>query len=136
MPEQTIDRELVTKWIEALESGTYSQTKERLHDQRGYCCLGVLCNVVDPSAWTQRASGEFQIGDRWMILPDAIAERIGLDPNGEKPDYTAWDSLAQPENDDEDASSGLAYANDNGSSFTEIAAALREYYEIPKAVAS
>lgn len=29
----------------ALKSGDYPQTKERLRDPLGFCCLGVLCNL-------------------------------------------------------------------------------------------
>ena len=36
------------KWIEALRSGEYGQTKEVLCDGEGnYCCLGVLCQVYE-----------------------------------------------------------------------------------------
>lgn len=37
------------KWIEALRSGEYSQTKGTLQDHEGYCCLGVACKVLNPS---------------------------------------------------------------------------------------
>ena len=33
------------RWIEALESGKYPQTKDHLHDDMGYCCLGVACDL-------------------------------------------------------------------------------------------
>lgn len=32
-------------WIEALESGKYQQTQQRLHDAQGYCCLGVAVDT-------------------------------------------------------------------------------------------
>lgn len=35
-----------TKWLEALESGNYKQGKGYLKDKDGYCCLGVLCEVM------------------------------------------------------------------------------------------
>lgn len=37
------------KWAEALRSGEYFQTRECLHDDDGYCCLGVACKVIDPN---------------------------------------------------------------------------------------
>jgi hypothetical protein len=43
--------EYKAKWIAALNSGQYKQTTERLCDSDGYCCLGVLANIVDPTAW-------------------------------------------------------------------------------------
>lgn len=33
---------LARKWISALKSGKYKQTKGCLHNKEGYCCLGVL----------------------------------------------------------------------------------------------
>lgn len=40
--------ELKRKWVKALRSGKFAQTKEKLYDGKGYCCLGVLCRVVRP----------------------------------------------------------------------------------------
>ena len=33
------------KWVKALRSGKYKQTKECLRDNDGYCCLGVLTQL-------------------------------------------------------------------------------------------
>lgn len=33
------------KWVAALRSGKYRQTKEFLYDGDGFCCLGVACRV-------------------------------------------------------------------------------------------
>ena len=38
-------QEIKEKWIAALRSGEYRQTKGRLHDANGYCCLGVLTDL-------------------------------------------------------------------------------------------
>ena len=47
-------------WIEALRSGQYKQGRCRLRRQSdpyfgahdsNWCCLGVLCDVVDPTKW-------------------------------------------------------------------------------------
>jgi hypothetical protein len=38
-------------WIAALNSGKYTQTNGALRNSKGYCCLGVLCDVVAPSKW-------------------------------------------------------------------------------------
>jgi hypothetical protein len=32
------------KWVAALRSGEYKQTKGYLRNKKGYCCLGVLTN--------------------------------------------------------------------------------------------
>ena len=51
-----IDADIKDKWLEALRSGAYNQTTSRLkrRDEQGamyYCCLGVLCDIVDPEGW-------------------------------------------------------------------------------------
>lgn len=37
------------KWLKALRSGKYKQTRGSLYDDidGGYCCLGVMCKVID-----------------------------------------------------------------------------------------
>lgn len=53
-----MDRETKTKWIEALRSGDYRQGEGHLkfNDEvyPSYCCLGVLCDVLDPAGWEYR----------------------------------------------------------------------------------
>lgn len=43
--------ELKKRWVSALRSGEYKQTKHYLCNDQGWCCLGVLCNLVDPNMW-------------------------------------------------------------------------------------
>lgn len=40
-----MNQEIKKLWVEALRSGEYKQTKKRLKDCNGYCCLGVLCDI-------------------------------------------------------------------------------------------
>lgn len=48
--------ELKEKWVSALRSGKYKQgtcsfrNKEK-DGSENYCCLGVLADVIDPTAW-------------------------------------------------------------------------------------
>jgi hypothetical protein len=35
----------IKKWVKALRSGKYKQTKYNLQDKTGYCCLGVACDI-------------------------------------------------------------------------------------------
>jgi hypothetical protein len=37
-----MDAELKAKWVKALRSGRYQQSRGQMHDGVGYCCLGVL----------------------------------------------------------------------------------------------
>lgn len=42
--EFRLPRQITEKWLEALESGEYNQTKKMLYNSydNGYCCLGLL----------------------------------------------------------------------------------------------
>lgn len=46
-----MDQEIKARWVAALRSGRYPQTWGALRTSEGYCCLGVLCDVRDPSLW-------------------------------------------------------------------------------------
>lgn len=46
-----MDAAFKEKWIEALESGHYSQTHLELQNEDGFCCLGVACDLVDSKGW-------------------------------------------------------------------------------------
>jgi hypothetical protein len=48
-----MNAEIKQKWVAALRSGNYKQTKVCLHNKEGYCCLGVLCDVINPDAWDE-----------------------------------------------------------------------------------
>jgi hypothetical protein len=40
-------------WLEALRSGNYKQGKVELRTLNNeFCCLGVLVDVIDPTAWS------------------------------------------------------------------------------------
>ena len=48
--DSSLSPEVKERWVEALRSGNYLQTIERLKatisdDKVGYCCLGVLCEI-------------------------------------------------------------------------------------------
>jgi hypothetical protein len=47
-----MNKELKQKWIDALRSGDYPQTQNELCNSEGYCCLGVLCDLVDNTKWS------------------------------------------------------------------------------------
>ena len=41
-------KSLLKKWVSALRSGKYKQCESTLYDGKGYCCLGVLGEVLAP----------------------------------------------------------------------------------------
>jgi hypothetical protein len=42
-----MNEEIKQKWVAALRSGKYPQTQETLQAEDGFCCLGVLCEVME-----------------------------------------------------------------------------------------
>lgn len=91
------------KWIAALRSKKYKQTKGVLKNNAGYCCLGVACDIVDDSKWGHRSeiiAGCEYDNASYYCLPRHIQEK-----------YNVSEELANE----------LMAMNDNGSSFAEIA---------------
>ena len=69
-----MNEDMKKRWVEALRSGEYEQTRERLRGDDRHCCLGVLCDLVDPNRWEGEHWGETEVGD----LPDEVMEAVGL----------------------------------------------------------
>lgn len=80
-------QELKDKWLTALRSGEYSQTSYSLRDENGFCCLGVLCDIIDPEGWcgnledVEDDSKKHRLGhivygehffDKFMTIPDDL----------------------------------------------------------------
>ncbi len=42
----------VKNWIEALRSNRYTQDNCYLRTDKGFCCLGVACDLLDPKGWS------------------------------------------------------------------------------------
>jgi len=95
-----MDAELKAKWVVTLRSGNYQQSGGQLRDSNNYCCcLGVLCDIAEPSGWKNMDWGFFHNGHD--CLPSyRFLSRIGL-PLG--------------------SANELAHMNDHGVSFAEIA---------------
>ena len=91
-------REPKKKWIKALESGRYKQTRDNIELDGRYCCLGVLCKTmrIDP----QTAKSELN----YELLSESVLEKVGLT---------------------EAEQNKLSRMNDEGKSFREIAAYIR-----------
>lgn len=133
-----MDKRIKERWLAALRSGDYEQTDGYLHVKAdkssdtfdvsdGYCCLGVLCElaVADGVIQKQRVNGNsfFEYGnpdkDDWdySVLPVSVREWAGLqDAN---PYVNALKDGLDPEQ--YDAWAALSEANDNGSTFAQIA---------------
>lgn len=106
--------EVKAKWLEALRSGRYTQGKGalccRVNGVQQYCCLGVLCEVLQVPAISSVGSNFTSYSDADGLLPD-IAVRLA--------ELNEFDPVV--------AGKGLAALNDLGKTFTEIADLIEEY---------
>lgn len=74
-----INRELMQKWVAALRSGYYKQGKGKLRPYEDkYCCLGVLCNLIDPNHWNE-IDRQYVYKDFQSMLPSEDRNNIGID---------------------------------------------------------
>lgn len=130
-------------WVVALEGNRYVQTRRKLRDSVGYCCLGVICDIEDPNGWTDNGSwsgSDEQSGSvLYWYLPDATYLEYGLSSKvGRLTErVTMCDGVLVPMskvNDDERCDEGydsLVGLNDGlYASFTQIATFIRTYPEI------
>lgn len=109
--------EIKQKWVAALRSGQYSQATGRLRRQDAYCCLGVLCDLY------QKETGDGQ----WVPIDPITTDGYDfLNSNALVPtEVQRWAGL--PSADPSvpvpglNVPRGLAYLNDNGNKFTDIA---------------
>lgn len=99
----------VKLWLRALRSGKYKQTREYLHTDSGYCCLGVACEIYNkthkskvnykgPLDEESLNDPKVAIVARWLGLEEGTGQFMG-----------------------ETNHSSLADLNDKGQSFKEIA---------------
>lgn len=101
-------KEIAEKWVEALRSGKYKQTKGKLRTPKGYCCLGVLCDISGISKWElgNEITGEYRYDRSRNFLPMSVKERTGI-------------NIQQD----------LVLMNDNGKSFDVIADYIEKHQE-------
>lgn len=119
-------KKYLNKWLKALRSGEYKQTKEGfLHDPGtgGFCCLGVLQHCIDGGVeYGKRGSYSFPSAE-W--LKDAgicfIADEDGFD-EGSRTYYDNTPYLPS-------LGSTADRANDKGVSFKRIATAIEKCTE-------
>ena len=78
-----MNKEVKAKWIEALESGKYKQGQEQLRNRDKYCCLGVLCDIIDTSKlcfYSSEGLYEYNSdeGSYETILPYSLRAKLGI----------------------------------------------------------
>lgn len=118
-----------TAWLEALESGLYSQGQGYLKTARGYCCLGVACEVLLGAPTGSNKTLHDETCATWNgsfgYPPIQIVEMLGL-----------YDERGTPSRI-EGVPFALTDLNDNcEKTFKEIAATVRNdpsmYFKEPK----
>lgn len=75
---EVMDPIVKAKWLEALRSGEYKQTQKTLYSEGAYCCLGVLCDIIEPDAWTTDQYGNTRHNDMLNVPSEDFLLRIGL----------------------------------------------------------
>jgi hypothetical protein len=107
-----MDLELKEKWVGALRGGDYKQGSKRLRISDEFCCLGVLCDLIDPNGWDIAVEeGRLTIyywgtGERSSaLIPPSVLSEIGLDST---------------------FALHLAHTNDFGATFNHIADVIEE----------
>lgn len=116
-PEQL---ERIQQLIEALESGEYKQIKGKLRVDEKYCALGLACKIFHDSTgkgeWSTRTLSVpfyYRFDEHLAKLPQDVRDYFGCVGDG-------WDLPLD--------NLSVTYQNDNGKTFPEIAAILRQTY--------
>ena len=90
-----MNKTLKEKWVNALRSGKYKQGKGRLRtcveatvDEPNpdwkYCCLGVLCDLMEGGKWN-KAAFKYKNHSDHVVLPASLGLEIGLHPSPDLP---------------------------------------------------
>lgn len=69
------------KWIKALYSGEYKQDSLALHTGKGFCCLGVLCEIAAKEGVVSKAideNGQCIYDHETGYLPEKVREWAGM----------------------------------------------------------
>jgi hypothetical protein len=126
-----MNQDIKELWVNALRSGDYEQTTEALRTKSGFCCLGVLCDIVSDRLNTNwklvthddgfitKLTYSFGNSDDPLsnvneYLPSIVAEYVELEPNPSCHTNTAKIYLTE--------------LNDSGSTFSDIADIIEQYF--------
>jgi len=113
-------------WVNALRSGHYNQGEGALKTYEGFCCLGVLCDVLGRSFTEDNGDSDhpFRCEGEGESLPETVREEAGMRSSlGNLPEGEHMEVLGK-------AQPSLAHANDGGATFQEIADFIETHYEI------
>lgn len=107
--ESQLANENAQLWVDALRSGRFAQIQQHLQDQKGYCCLGVACEIyieqgnILPKRYNRRFRA-WEYDGVTTLLPETVKAWLGL--NNASGDFV---------------NNSLIRLNDDRRTFTEIA---------------
>jgi hypothetical protein len=115
-------KKVMEAWVEALRSGYYKQTVEKLHDDKGHCCLGVLCELamvegVCDFGPSNEHENEFVFDGEAGLLPERVRHWAGIDQ--EDGTFRSIEGKRYT----------LTSLNDNGKNFEQIADIIEKNWE-------
>lgn len=111
--------EVKQRWIEALNSDEYNQTKQSLKDSTGFCCLGVLTDLYikdHNQEWRVHVCGRYSFSGWSATLSSEVMDWAGI--------QNYWGPLKEPVG----GFDTLADLNDEGYSFKQIAQVIEENF--------
>lgn len=107
-----MNKEIKERWVEALRSRHYDQGLRRLRDAEDrYCCLGVLCDIVQGTKWKLDGYLNCYGADNINSVADKDIFWVSMIPPGIQ--YVSELTVAE--------AITLAEMNDNGATFHQIA---------------
>lgn len=116
-----MNSQIKQKWLDALRSGQYEQTRGNLRNKQGFCCLGVLCDLYSKETQTEwgNESLDFRgvkafLGE-YATLPGEVMKWAGLEESN--PTFKV---------DEFSCHVSLACLNDYGDDFEKIAKVIEE----------
>jgi hypothetical protein len=115
-----MNKALVKEWVEALRSGSYPQGRSMLNGRGGYCCWGVLCDIL-----AKRGDG------KW-VESELAGRRAFLYAGGKDslyPPAQLRQDLLNTTNINDSVVDKFAAMNDYGDSFAQIADAIEQHYK-------
>lgn len=73
----------IKKWVKALRSGKYKQDIGQLRSEKGYCCLGVACEVSIKNRVilnvSQTKDNTYLYDGDEGVLPESVSQWLGVD---------------------------------------------------------
>lgn len=114
-----MDQDIKAWWCTELRSGKYQQTTTHLSDNKGFCCLGVLCDLharKHNAQWEQANRNRYSYLNRTHTPPCEVLRWAGLpisDPHVKIPSTNGFNHLTD--------------INDSGMSFSDIADVIEKH---------